>query len=221
MGQVAWGIFALGQMATGVIAIGQVARGVIAIGQGAVGFVAIGQGAIGVFYAGGMMAVGGRGFGICLKVLPKLRISRYLRPRLPPLTPLAGFERDKRGWLLCEVTRDGKLTVDGAPAPLELTEEAKAQLAGARNGDHNHACVTIEVDERVEDERGGAYREAVERQRVLVGKRLSTWYEGQPRVHLEGPLTSVGGLFVRFLGFLALIAAWWLLAGQDVVAMFK
>lgn len=221
VGQVAWGIFALGQMATGVIAIGQVARGVVAIGQGAVGFVAIGQGAIGVLYAGGMMAVGGRGFGICLKVLPKLRISRHLRPKLPPLSSLASFATEKRGWLLCQVSRDGELTVDGAPAPLELTDEAKAQLQKARADEHNHACVTIEVDERVKEERAGAYREAADRQRVLVGKRLSSWFEGQPRVHLEGPLTNLGGLFLRFVGFLALIGAWWLLAGQDVAAMFK
>ena len=66
-GQQAYGVFAFGQLACGVVAIGQVARGVIAIGQGAVGIVAIGQAALGVLYAGGMIAIGGRGFGICLK----------------------------------------------------------------------------------------------------------------------------------------------------------
>lgn len=221
VGQIATGIFALGQMATGVIAIGQVARGVIAVGQGAVGFVAVGQGAIGVLYAGGMMAVGGRGFGICLKVLPKVRISRHERPKLPPLTELAGFAEESRGWLLCRVGKDGELLVDGAPAPLELSAEATAQLATAAKEGHNHACVTVEVDERLKEEKAGAYREAADRERVLVGRRLSSWFEGQPRVHLEGPLTSPGGLFVRFLGFLALIAAWWLIAGQDIAAIFK
>lgn len=70
-GQVATGVIAVGQMATGVIAVGQVARGLIAIGQGAVGLVAIGQGSIGVFYAVGMVGIGGRGFGIVLPTIPK------------------------------------------------------------------------------------------------------------------------------------------------------
>ncbi|MCB9597306.1 MAG: hypothetical protein H6719_31565 [Sandaracinaceae bacterium] len=220
VGQVATGVFALGQMATGVIAIGQVARGVIAIGQGAVGFVAIGQGAVGVLYAGGMMAVGGRGFGGVLKVLPKVRVSKHVRPKLPPLSELASFEEQKRGWVLARV-RHGQLEIEGAPAPIELSPEATQQLGAAVESGHNYACVTVEVDERVRDARAGAYREAVDRDRVVIGKRLSSWFEGQPRVHLEGPLIGPGGLVLRAFGLCALVAAWWLFAGQDIVAMFK
>ena len=222
VGQLAYGIFALGQLSTGVIAIGQVARGVIAIGQGAVGIVAIGQGALGVIYAGGMMAVGGRGFGICLKVLPKIKVTKYERPSLPPLSTLDELSNpeQKRGWLLVEI-QDGKLVVDGREAPLELTPDAVAQVKQAIAEEHNHACVTIEAKERVvEPEAGGAYRQAAERERVLVGKRLSSWFEGQPRVSLEGPLTSIGGLFLRAIGMCGLAAAWWLLAGQEIYALF-
>lgn len=70
-GQIATGVIAVGQMATGVIAVGQVARGLIAVGQGAVGLIAIGQGSIGVFYAVGMIGIGGRGFGIVLPTVPQ------------------------------------------------------------------------------------------------------------------------------------------------------
>ncbi|MBX3269372.1 MAG: hypothetical protein KF729_03880 [Sandaracinaceae bacterium] len=219
VGQIAYGVFALGQMATGVIAIGQVARGVIAVGQGAVGVVAIGQGAIGVLYAGGMVAVGGRGFGGILKVLPKVRLRRFQRPKLPPLSTLAELAQAARGWLLCRVTPDG-LEADGRPAPLELTDEARGHLETARAEGHTHACVTVTAEERVVEERGASYRAGVERERVLVARRLSSWFEGQPRVHLEGPLTGAGGLLLRAVGMVALAYAWWLLAGTDVAALF-
>jgi len=219
VGQIAYGVFALGQMATGVIAIGQVARGVIAIGQGAVGFIAIGQGAIGIFYTGGMMAVGGRGFGGVLKVLPEIEVQKHERPKLPPLSDLAELERADRGWLLVQV-EDGTLLVDGEAAPLELSKEAREQVKAAVENGHNYACVTVDVEERVTGEQGAAYRKAVDRERILSGKRLSSWFEGQPRVHLKGPMTGIGGLFVRFLGFLALCAAWWFLAGADIAALF-
>lgn len=219
VGQLACGIFSLGQLSTGVIAIGQVARGVIAIGQGAVGIVAIGQGAIGVLYAGGMMAVGGRGFGICLKVLPKITITRHQRPNIPPLSSLDELEDQARGWLLVEV-KDGKLMVDDREAPLELREEARAQIEQAVLAGHNFACVTVETEDRIVEPESAAYRQALGREKVLWAKRLSSWYEGQPRVHLEGPLTSVGGLMLRAIGAFALGAAWWVLAGQDIYGMF-
>ncbi len=218
-GQVAYGIFALGQVATGVVAIGQLARGVIAIGQGAVGFIAIGQGAIGVFYAGGMMAVGARGFGFVLKVLPSVVIERFLRPKLPPLSALSDFDEARRGWLLARL-RDGSLRVEGEPATVQLSDEASQQLQVATAAGHNFACITVEVHEQLAKDRGSAYREAAERNRRLVGKRLSSWYEGPPRLRTPGPLTGLGGLLLRSVGMVLLVAAWWLLAGADVARLF-
>lgn len=214
VGQQAYGIFSLGQLSTGVIAVGQVARGVIAVGQGAVGVVAIGQGAIGVLYAGGMMAVGGRGFGICLKVLPKITLERYERPRLPPLTELSAYESGEReqGWLLVELDSPelGRLS---------YSPEARAQLEVARREGHTHACVTVSSERRVVESEAG-YREALERERLLLGHRLSTWREAPPRLKMEGPLTSIPGLFLRALGMVGLLVAWWFLAGQDVARLF-
>lgn len=220
IGQVASGVFAFGQLSTGVIAIGQLARGVIAIGQGAVGIVAVGQGAIGVLYAGGMIAAGGRGFGFCLEVLPKIRVSKHVRPALPPLSSLAELQDLERGWLLVEV-EGGELVIDGREAPLELTPEAREQIAKAIAAEHNYACVAIETKRRVvEPESGGAYRQAAVSERILVGKQLSSWFEGRARLHLDGPLTSIGGLFLRAVGMCGLVGAWWLLAGAQIYALF-
>jgi len=219
VGQIAYGVFALGQMATGVIAVGQVARGVIAIGQGAVGFIAIGQGAIGVFYTGGMLAVGSRGFGGVLQIMPKVTLLKYERPKLPPLSPLAHFSKAERGWLLAEL-KDGALQVDGQPLGFDLSADAREQVEAANAAGHNFVCITVEVIEELKGDRAGAYREAAERDRRLSAKRMSSWYEGPPRLNIEGPLTGIGGLFLRSLGFVALIAAWWLLAGSDIFAMF-
>lgn len=219
VGQIAYGIFALGQMATGVIAIGQIARGFIAIGQGAVGFIAIGQGAIGVFYAVGMGAVGARGRGGVLQLLPKIFFDRHERPKLPPLTALAEFSALNRGWLLARVEQ-GQLLLEDEPVPVVLSPEAQGSLDEAEGTENNFACLTIEVREELVEERGSAYREAAERDRQLVAKRLTTWYEGPPTLRVQGKLTGIGGLFLRACGFVLLIAAWWLLAGSDIVALF-
>lgn len=219
VGQSARGIFALGQLAVGVVAIGQLAGGVIAIGQGAGGIVAIGQGAFGVLYAGGMIAVGGRGFGICLKVLPKLVVERFERPSLPPASPFGDFlERLDRGWLLAQID-GGRLLVDGEAVPLELTEEAQRQLREALQAGHSHACVSVAVEERVADGEAG-YREAVERARVPVGLRLKSWLEAPPAVRLEGPMTSVPGLLLRAVGMALLLAGWWAIPGRLLADIF-
>jgi hypothetical protein len=221
VGQEACGIFALGQLATGVIAVGQVARGVVAVGQGAVGVVAIGQGALGILYAGGMFAIGGRGFGLVLKVLPKVWLERYERPVLPPLTSLGSLESGERtlGWVLARL-EGGALVVDGEPAPLEPSEELKQQLREAVAGEHTHACVTVEAEERMRPDEGG-YREAAPRERALVGKRMQSWREAPPRIRLEGALTSPGGLALRALVMVALVVAWWVLAGADVLELLR
>lgn len=220
-GQVAYGIFALGQIATGVIAIGQVARGVVAIGQGAIGVVAIGQGAFGVLYGGGMIAVGGRGFGLALKMLPKIAIERFARPALPPLSTFAELSTRSRGpaWVLARIV-DGGLSVDGAPLAIEPTAKLTEQLRDAIEAGHTHACVTVDVEERDLPTQGG-YREAAPRERVLVGARMQSWREGPPRVRFEGAATGVIGLALRAIGMAGLAWGWWMLAGQDVLALLK
>lgn len=223
-GQSAWGIFALGQLSSGVIAIGQVATGVIAIGQGAVGIVAIGQGALGVLYGGGMIAVGGRGFGVCLKVLPKIELHRFERPSLPPLSTIEELSDvlpgapTERGWVLAEV-KDGALLIDGARAPFELSEEAKGQLRDATQAGHTHACVTVVPERRVVESEAG-YRRAAEQEVVLEGRRLASWKEAPPRIEMKGSMTGPAGLLLRALGMVGLAAAWWVLAGMHVFAMF-
>lgn len=219
VGQEALGIFALGQMATGVVAVGQLARGVVAVGQGAVGVLAIGQGALGVAWGAAMLGVGGRGFGGVLRVFPKLHLDRFRAPSLPPIVPLADLQagRVQDGWVL-ERLEETELRVDGVA--LQLTPEAVASLReGAAQG-HTHACVRVEVEERALPAEGG-YRAASPRERVLVGRRMTTWLERSPRLRLEGPLTHPAGLFLRASGMIALATAWWILAGADIVAMFR
>ena len=220
-GQQAYGVFAFGQLACGVVAIGQVARGVIAIGQGAVGIVAIGQAALGVLYAGGMIAIGGRGFGICLKLLPKIRFERFVRSSIPPVSSLTEIEASsaRRGWMLAEI-EDGALAFEDRDATVELSEEARATLAQGVRDRHTHACVTVKIEERTVQADAG-YREAAPRERVAVGARMNTWREASPELHLEGPLTGVGGLLLRALGVAVLVAAWWLIAGQSIAAILQ
>lgn len=219
IGQVAVGVFAFGQLSVGVIAIGQLARGVIAIGQVAVGFVAVGQGALGVLWAGGMGAVGGRGFGLCLKILPKIVLEKFERPQLPPVGTVRDVVEQGRGWVLARI-KDGRLHVDGEPVDYALSDQAKAELAKAIQAEHNHACLTMRAEDRVLDQDAG-YRQAVERERVLSVARMSSWVERAPQVRLEGPLTSPGGLFLRALGMCVLVAAWYFIAGFEILGMFQ
>src|SRR5687768_16940479 len=78
IGQEATGFFALGQIATGVIAIGQVARGFFVIGQVGFGITSIGMGSAGLVYSVGMLGVGGRGLGLIIPLVPRLKDPRQL-----------------------------------------------------------------------------------------------------------------------------------------------
>ncbi|MGE0785345.1 MAG: hypothetical protein AB7S26_06640 [Sandaracinaceae bacterium] len=219
VGQVAVGIFAFGQLAVGVVAIGQVARGVFALGQLAIGFVAVGQGALGVLYAGGMGAIGGRGFGLCLKMLPKMVIDRFERPTLPPVSSLAEALEKGRGWVVARI-KEGRFVIDGTPFEPELAEDARRELARAVAQQHNHALLTLRTEDRVEASDGG-YRDPVGRSKVAIVARLSSWVERAPELRLEGPLTSIGGLILRGIGMIGLVIAWYFIAGQEILAMFK
>lgn len=218
VGQFATGIFALGQVAVGVVAIGQIARGVFAVGQVAVGVFAVGQAALGVVYGGGMIAAAGRGFGICLKVLPKMTLFRYLRPKLPTLVSYEEIARGAReaGWVLARIVGD-RLRIDGAFPDLELAEGAEDTLERAIAQQHNHACLRIETRSDVVGASDAGYRRAVKRERVLTVPRLRTWEERSPRVEVSGPLTDAVGLSVRAAGFVLLIVAWAGIAGRELL----
>lgn len=214
VGQLAVGVFAFGQMALGVVAVGQVARGVFALGQLAIGFVAFGQASLGVLWAGGMVAVGGRGIGLCLKVLPKVVVERFERPQLPPLNTLQDVLAEGRGWVLARI-KDRGLHVDGAPLDFAMSPEADEQLERAAAQGHNHACLTLRREEQVVGQDVG-YRQPVARERVLHVARLLSWEERSPLVRFEGPLTSAGGLLLRALGMCVLLVAWYVVAGADL-----
>ncbi|HHO52407.1 MAG TPA: hypothetical protein ENK18_16440 [Deltaproteobacteria bacterium] len=97
IGQFATGVLALGQVAHGLVAVGQVAFGGIAIGQVAVGGFTLGMGSAGLYYALGMIGVGGRGRGLILPLLPRLGSPK----RTPQLEPYAELARTQgSGWIL-------------------------------------------------------------------------------------------------------------------------
>ncbi len=90
IGQFATGFIAFGQVATGVVAVGQVARGFFVIGQAAFGLVSLGMASGGLIYSVGMVGVGGRGLGLIIPMIPRLRDAR----KLPAQT---SFERLRQG----------------------------------------------------------------------------------------------------------------------------
>ncbi|MBX3125825.1 MAG: hypothetical protein KF718_03885 [Polyangiaceae bacterium] len=131
IGQFATGFFALGQIATGVIAIGQVARGFFVIGQVGFGLLSLGMASGGLVYSIGMVGVGGRGLGLIIPMLPRLRELR----QLPPQTP---FERIARGdaedgWVEA-VVREGqgrqfRLEIPGARTTVKIDAHLRHELS--------------------------------------------------------------------------------------------
>jgi hypothetical protein len=218
VGQLAYGVFALGQLATGVVAVGQLARGVIAVGQGAVGVVALGQGAISLGYGVAMMGVVGRGLGFVVPVLPRIRIER---PKVPEVSPVAELEAlvpdDPAGaWVPVEVV-DGKLRYRGEDLVADMTP-IEASLDSASQKDHTRAFVRLSSRTEVVGS-GKGYRQPAQTREAYEAHSLRS-YSDRTRIRLEGPLTDPLGLVVRLLGFVALAAAWWFLAGRDVAALF-
>ncbi len=116
IGQVATGVVAIGQMATGVIAIGQVARGFVAVGQGAVGLVALGQGSIGLFWAVGMLGIGGRGFGLVIPTVPDLGERRAL----PAVTPVDQLREGQSGWQRLKYEGQLRFSVENEVLPARI-----------------------------------------------------------------------------------------------------
>lgn len=222
VGQESQGVFALGQSATGVIAVGQLARGVIVVGQGAVGIVAVGQGALGVLYAVAMLGVGARGFGGVLQLVPKPKNEPTIEP--PPETPLDALRLagEGSGWVKVTLRRAGAVPeVISSDGPLEVAQDTSlaARLRGLL-GSHRERAAFVQVSASREVEAAApGYRDAPP---VRTELRVTDTHGWQPREW--SPLRALGvgpaGLFLRSVGLAALTAAWWYLAGADVVAMF-
>lgn len=221
VGQLATGIFAFGQGATGIIAIGQMARGVIVVGQLAIGFVAIGQLAIGIFYAVGMIGVGGRGAGLVLTLLPKLVKLEPQRPHQPPLTTLARlYAEGGVGHVHLHLDRDGRLFDDDGREAEILLAEGNYVLADRAASGHTDAYVRVTVQDRDDLSAQSGYRKAAPMIRELHGDQVRTWEEHRPRWALVGPFTNAGGILVRAGAMAAITLVWWFFVGLDLVAMF-
>ena len=217
-GQFAYGVVAIGQVATGIFTIGQLSIGVIAVGQGATGLIAVGQGAVGLLYAVAMVGVGARGFGGVLPLLPGVKVQRFERPELPPLSPLVAFERESAGHLLAQI-KDGKIYIDDRPLSVELSHRAVEQLARASELGHNFACLTLRVQTQLHED-AAAYRAPVEQTRTLRATELTTWFEGRPRLRLEGSFIGPGWLVARVLLMVAAGSIWWFFMAPILIGLF-
>lgn len=130
VGQFATGFIAIGQVATGVIAIGQAARGIIVIGQLAVGLVSVGMLSVGLIGTVGMLGAGGRGFGLIVPLVPRLRDIR----ELPPVVTFEELARGagRSGWVEAsfEVAPDqsGRVVAEGGPLPVRVDARLRRAL---------------------------------------------------------------------------------------------
>ena len=195
IGNVARGFIAIGNVAVGVIAIGNVGIGILGGGGAtiALGLFAA-SGVIALPVVDG--AAGINNLAELSPLLGALPIAAWLlasrlapgqrapRPGAVPLTPLAALERGDahEGWLLARVTRlahlahldagtlrlhHGRRVLD-LPASPEALRDLDA-LADTRTP--TRAVALLRVEERVRTHEGG-YREAGERERVLICARL-------------------------------------------------
>jgi hypothetical protein len=136
IGQEATGFFALGQIATGVIAIGQVARGFFVIGQVGFGLTSIGMGSAGLIYSVGMLGVGGRGLGLIVPLVPRLKDPRQLPPTVSFEELASGQVAD--GWLDVTIEPDPDQSVafhaDGRTLPIKVDARLRRPLHAAALG---------------------------------------------------------------------------------------
>lgn len=198
IGNVVTGVIAIGNVARGFIAIGNVAVGVIAIGNVGFGILGGGGAtvALGLFAASGVIALpvleGAAGitnleatsplfslipialWAVASRVFPGQRAPR---PG-PALCNPAALERGEihEGWIRAraELAAEGRIRLVLGRGALELqaAPEALSALAGlramaAQSGEQTRVVALLRAEERIRQHEGG-YREAGERQRVLV-----------------------------------------------------
>lgn len=220
VGQEAVGIFAFGQAALGVVAVGQMARGVFVVGQLAIGVFGVGQGVLCIGWGGGMLGVAGRGFGIVLRVLPKLRRESGRPVGLPAETTVqqlsvapAGtrgtvFGARQNGVLHADTTAVAAL--DSLPQVVETLRTAP--LDGP-------VAMVIEVGQREVESAEVDYRAAPVMERTFTIVQAVPWTPWRwpfEAISGTGP-ASLGELVLRGLGMVALCVAWWFLAGSGMV----
>lgn len=133
VGQFATGFIAIGQVATGVIAIGQAARGIIVVGQLAVGFVSLGMLSCGLMGAVGMIGAGGRGLGLIVPLVPRLRDAREL-PSVSGFDELTRSNGDQ-GWVEAriEIAPDQSVRFYEGVAPLPVRVDARLRRLLAKH----------------------------------------------------------------------------------------
>lgn len=131
VGQFATGFIAIGQVATGVIAIGQAARGIIVVGQLAVGLVSLGMLSCGLMGAVGMIGAGGRGLGLIVPLVPRLRDAR----ELPPVSSFDQLARstETQGWVEARIElgpdQSARLYDGSSPLPVRVDARLRRLLA--------------------------------------------------------------------------------------------
>jgi hypothetical protein len=220
VGQEAVGIFAFGQVALGVVAVGQMARGVFVVGQLAIGVVGLGQGVACLGWGGGMVGVAGRGFGVVLRVLPKLRRGSGRPVGLPAEMTMQQLSRAPAGTrgTVFGALQNGVVHADTtAVAALDSLPQVVETLRAAPPD--GQLAMVVEVGQREIESAEVDYRAAPAMQRTFTIVQAVPWTPWRwpfEAMSGTGP-ASLGELLLRGLGMTALCLAWWFIAGSEMI----
>jgi hypothetical protein len=198
IGQEATGVIAIGQQATGVIAIGQIACGCFCLGQAAVGFVGWGQAGVGIFHAVGMVGVGGRGFGLVIRLVPGVGRKRVV----PEVIDVGSALHGSRGWVEVDLFFDGHglgLASQGQRLPVKFDRRLQG---GAKT-------LTVHGPQTV-----WAY--LAPQAGVVVCERI----QHAPPRPFERPSFFVRAA-LQFAALVALATLWWMFIGPDMARIFQ
>jgi hypothetical protein len=198
IGQEAIGVIAIGQQATGVVAIGQIACGCFCLGQAAVGFVGWGQAGVGIFHAVGMVGVGGRGFGLVIRLVPGVGRKRVVPEAIDVRSALQG----NHGWVEADLFFDRHglgLASQGQRLPVKFDRRLQS---GAKS-------LTVHGTQTV-----WAYLSP--HAGVLVCERL----QHAPPRPFERPSFFVRAA-LQFAALVALSTVWWTFIGPDVARILQ
>lgn len=198
IGQEATGVIAIGQQATGVIAIGQIACGCFCLGQAAVGFVGWGQAGVGIFHAVGMVGVGGRGFGLVIRLVPGVGRKRVV----PEVIDVRSALHGNRGWVEADLFFDSHglgLASQGQRLPVKFDRRLQS---GAKS-------LTVHGTQTV-----WAYLS--QHAGVVVCERIQ---HAPPRPFERSSFFVWAAL--QFAALVALATVWWTFIGPDVARILQ
>lgn len=198
IGQEATGVIAIGQQATGVVAIGQIACGCFCLGQAAIGFIGWGQAGVGIFHAVGMVGVGGRGFGLVIRLVPGVGRKRVL----PDVIDVGAALRGTKGWVQADLYFDSHglgLASGGQRLPVKFDRRLQS---GAKS-------LTVHGPQTV-----WAY--LAPHQGVTVCERI----QHAPPRPFERPSFFVRAA-LQFAALIALATAWWIFIGPELARIFQ